>query len=77
MNLSVNYNPFTKYQWVVKIEFNEIVTSAFKIVVSLNEEFRDYGANCFADSDFDQQLEIAILEPSYLVKNEDIGSLNI
>lgn len=74
--IRVNYNPFTKYQWVIKATFNEIVSSSIKLVVKINPIYKGQGANCFADSDFNQQLEILIDDPRDLILDASVGALN-
>lgn len=74
--IRVNYNPFTKYQWVIQATFNEIVSSSIKLVVKINPAYKGQGANCFADSDFNQQLEILIDDPRDLILDASVGALN-
>ena len=59
---SVEFNQFTKYQWNVKVTFDEIISVPVKFSVRINDDFKGKN-NCFRDSDFDQELVVTISEP--------------
>lgn len=52
-SFDVNFNPFTKYQWSVRVKFDEEISSPVKLSVRLNQEYKGRN-NCFKDADFDQ-----------------------
>lgn len=58
----VNYVPLSQYQFIIEYNFQGLlVTSKFKVVIKLNEEFK----GCLADDDFTQQIELDI-DPAFL-----------
>lgn len=60
--VKTNFIPLSQYQFAIEYNFQGlIVTSKFKTVIKLNEEFK----GCLADEDFDQQLELEI-DPAFL-----------
>ena len=67
-SFTVKYNPFTKYQWLITVSFDEIISTPFKAIVQLNPAYKGQ-SRCFTDADFNQKLSITI-DPSTLVKAE-------
>lgn len=64
--VTVNYIPFSQYQFLIKVDFNPaFVTSIFKVVIRLNPDFK----GCFAEEDLFQQFEVTI-DPAFLKKYE-------
>lgn len=54
--------PLSQYQFIIEYNFQGLlVTSKFKVVIKLNEEFK----GCLADDDFTQQIELDI-DPAFL-----------
>lgn len=50
---TVNFVPFSQYQFLIKIDFKPaFVTSIFKVVIKLNPAFK----GCFAEEDLFQQF---------------------
>ena len=72
-SFTIKYNPFTKYQWSITVNFDEIISSPFKVVLKLNPAYKTQ-ARCFSDDDFNQQLSITI-DPSTLVLAESLYNL--
>lgn len=59
---TVNYIPFSQYQFLVKIDFKPaFVTSIFKVVIKLNPAYK----GCFAEEDLFQQFELTV-DPAFL-----------
>jgi len=51
--VKISYIPFSQYQFLIEYNFQGlIVTSKFKTVIKLSEEFK----GCLADDDYHQQL---------------------
>ena len=52
VDLKVKYIDYSKYQFLISVEFKERVTSPFKMVVRFNNEFR----KCLGEDNYNQQL---------------------
>lgn len=70
VDLRVKYVDYSKYQFLISVEFKERVTSPFKMVVRFNDEFR----KCLGDQNYNQQLEIFI-DPATLIIQDETGTL--
>jgi hypothetical protein len=61
---TVSFVPFSQWQFLVEYNFQGLlVTSKFQSIIKLNQAFK----GCFADSDFDQQIQVSI-DPAFLAK---------
>ena len=73
VNVVVNFVPLSQWQWVIKVDFlGLIVTSTFKMVIKLNDEFK----GCIAAEDYDNQLEITV-DPAFLAKSDKVDTLTL
>lgn len=71
--VKVNFVPFSQYQFLIEYNFQGLyVTSKFKTVVRLNEEFK----GCLADDDFNQQIEL-LVDPAFLAKVDTEETLTL
>ncbi len=62
--VTVNYILASQYQFLVEYNFQGLfVTSKFKTVIRLNDEFK----GCFSDDDFNEQIELEV-DPAFLAK---------
>ena len=68
VGVKVSFVPNSKYQFVVEFDFGSaFVTSAFTYIVQIN---KDFGGDCFTESDLNQQIEWFI-DPAKLILDEE------
>lgn len=71
--VTVEYIYSSQYQFLIEYDFQGLfVTSKFKTLIKLNDEFK----GCLADEDFDNQLELTI-DPAFLAKFDEESALSL
>ena len=69
----VNFIPSSKYQFTIEVDFQApFVSSAFTLIVEINQELSDKFDGCFTEEELSQQLVIKI-DPALLVRNSGQG----
>lgn len=71
--LTVSHVPFSQWQFYLTIDFQGLyVSSIFKVVIKLNEDFK----GCIAAEDYDEQLELTV-DPAFLALIDETPTLSL